>query len=206
WGCGAPAGTAGEAEETTAPPEQSGGAVLFGVYVPTVLRVSSRVPALPGTDGADVEHRDAALVDLRDRLAQRGGEILRIFDRPLRPRAEPAAQGCEVNLRLEHRGADPSVLERALAMARHLALMLLVVHERTVVVDNREQRNLVVHRGPQRPGRHHHVAVAENHDREAALLVSRQRRADRRAGAVADAAADVGAQVRAHALEVPHPF
>src|SRR5277367_6472379 len=103
---------------------------------------------LPRPHRADIDHRDSPLVDLGDALAQRLLEVASGLDRAGRPCAEAAADGGEVDFRIEHRGADPGVFERPFALAGDLALMLLVVPERAVVVDHGEQRNAVMHGGP----------------------------------------------------------
>src|SRR5271170_3580853 len=103
---------------------------------------------LPRPYRADIDHRDSPLVDLGDAFAQRLLEVAGGLDRAGRPCAEAAADRGEIDFRIKHRGADPGVFERPFALAGDLALMLLVVAERTVVVDYSQQRDAVVHRGP----------------------------------------------------------
>ena len=82
-----------------------------------------------------------------------------------------------------------------LAHARDALLVHLVVVERAVVGDDEQQRNPVVHRGPQRGRAHQEVAVAADRDRQdAATRAARARRRRAMPGPRADAAAAVGAE------------
>ena len=82
-----------------------------------------------------------------------------------------------------------------LRIARDALLVHLVVVERAVVGHDDQQRNAVMHRGPERGHAHQEIAVAA--DRRSAMRpvpLQRERRADRDAGTGADAAAAVGAE------------
>ena len=76
------------------------------------------------------------------------------------------------DFRIGHALADPFVLDRAVAHARHPLLMQLVVIEGAIVGDHEEQRNLVVHRGPYSGYAHEKIAVAAQRDRQPAEFLS----------------------------------
>src|SRR5579864_823840 len=82
---------------------------------------------------ADIDHGDAAGVDFGDRLCQGRRQIGGLGDRAEAYGALGAAHGGEIDLRLGHALADPLVLDRAVAHARHPLLVQLVVIERAVV-------------------------------------------------------------------------
>src|SRR5580693_8980280 len=117
---------------------------------------------------ADIDDGDPAGIDFGDRLLQCRAEVGRIRDRAKAYGALGAAHGGEIDLRLGHALADPLVLDRPVARARHPLLMQLVVVERAVVGEHKQERNLVVHRGPHRGHAHQKITVAADRDRQAA--------------------------------------
>ena len=136
-----------------------------------------------------------ACVNGGNRLAQHRGKIGDGLDRAEAFRALRRSHGGDVDVRLGDSLADPAVLDRAVAHARDALLMQFVIEERAVVGDHEQERDLVVHRGPDRGDAHQEVAVAADRDRHAAGPFQRQRRADRDAGSAADAAAAIGTEV-----------
>src|ERR1700683_2020957 len=76
-----------------------------------------------------IDDRDVAGIDLGDRLFQRRREIGGFCDRAEADGALGAAHGGEIDFGLRHALADPLVLDRAVAHARHPFLVQLVVIE-----------------------------------------------------------------------------
>src|SRR5579862_6874752 len=113
---------------------------------------------------ADIDHGDAAGIDFGDRLLQGCCKINRLGDRAEADGALGAAHGGEVDLRLRHALADPLVLDRTVAHARHALLVQLVVIERAVVGEHEEERDLVMHGRPYCRAAHQEVAVAADRD------------------------------------------
>src|SRR5271154_6227497 len=138
---------------------------------------------------ADIDDGDVAGIDFGDRLFQRRHEIGWLGDRAEANGALGAAHGGEIDFRLGHALADPLVLDRAVAHARHPLLVQFVVIERTIVGEHEQQRNFVVHRGPHRGDAHQKVAVAADRDRQAAGALECERRTDRNTRTAANAAA-----------------
>src|SRR4029077_17604531 len=68
---------------------------------------------------AHIDHGDAAGVDFGDRLFQGRCQINRLGDRAEAAGTTGAAHGGEIAFRLRHALADPLVLDRAVAHARH---------------------------------------------------------------------------------------
>src|ERR1700730_17299581 len=126
---------------------------------------------------------DGALagVDFGDRLLQRHREIGLLGDRAEADGALGAAHGGEIDFGLRHALADPLVLDRAVAHARHPLLVQLVVIERAIVGEHEQQRDFVMHRGPHRGDAHQKVAVAADRDRQTAGAPRWPRRAARNA-------------------------
>src|SRR5580692_4127285 len=150
---------------------------------------------------ADIDDGDVAGVDFGNRLFQRRRELGRLGDRAKTDGALGAAHGGEIDFGLRHALADPLVLDRAIAHARHPLLVQFVVIEGTIVGEHEQQRNFVMHRGPHRGDAHQKVAVAADRDRQAAGALERQRGADRNARSAANAAAAVGADIVERMLE-----
>src|SRR3984957_3806275 len=82
---------------------------------------------------ADIDHGDVAGIDFCDCFFQCRHEIGRLGDRAKADGALGAAHGGEIDFGLGHALADPLVLDRAVAHARHPLLVQLVVIERAVV-------------------------------------------------------------------------
>src|SRR5205823_1456594 len=99
--------------------------------------------------------------------------------------------------------ADPTVLDRPIADSGNALLVQLVVEEGAVVADYNEQRDAVMHRGPDRGGAHEEVAVAADRDRQPPRAFERERRADRHPRSAADAAAAFRADVIERMMEWP---
>ena len=118
-----------------------------------------------------------------------GAEIVRVRDRALRVDAHPLRDLREVDVRILDRRPDVRARDAAVVPVGHALQVhdLLVI--RAVVVHHREQRNPVMRRRPPHAGRVHEVAVALNRHRQPAVLLVRERGADRRGRAVADAGA-----------------
>src|SRR5580700_10801629 len=148
-----------------------------------------------------IDDRDVASVDFGNRLLQRCRELSRLGDRAEADGALGAAHGGEIDFGLGHALADPLVLDRAVAHARHPLLVQFVVIERAIVGEHEQQRDLVMHRGPHRGDAHQKIAVAADRDRQPSGALERQRGADRNARSAADAAAAVGADVIERMLE-----
>src|SRR5262249_21619801 len=104
-------------------------------------------------------------LDGRDRLLEGRHQITALdhgieSHRPLRP-PEPRT----IDVGIGNALADPAVLGRPIADAGDALLMQLIVEERTVVADDYQERNAIVHRRPQRGRAHAEVAVAPARDR-----------------------------------------
>src|SRR5262249_42560896 len=117
-------------------------------------------------------------------------------NRSLRP-PEPGT----INIGIGDALADPAVLRRPIAQASDALLMQLVVEERTVVADDHQQRNAVMHRGPERGRAHAEVAVAA--DRDLPGPRERGRAPEEQAGPAPAAAAALGADVIERMMERP---
>src|SRR3954452_17362202 len=150
-----------------------------------------------------VDQRHVAPLNLRDRAVDRRSQLVRVLDRALGVAAEAAGQGGEVGRRVAHAHPDPGVLFGTVADLGDQLLVLLVVVVRVVVAYEAEQRQLVVHGGPQRLWGHQEVAVADHGDGQLAGVLVGQRHADRAARAVAQAAATALAAVLAWLVELP---
>src|ERR1700693_2791176 len=124
---------------------------------------------------ADIDDGDVAGIDFGDRLLQRRREIGRLGDRAESDGALGTAPGGGVGLGLRHALADPLVLDRAVAHARHPLLVQFVVIERAIVGEHEQQRDLVMHRRPHRRDTHQEIAVAADRDRQATGALERQR-------------------------------
>src|ERR1700730_3473026 len=172
----------------------------FGVLIPGARHRLRHDGGIARLD-ADIDDGDIAGVDFGDRLLQRRREIGRFGDRAKADGALGAAHGGEIDFGLGHALADPLVLDRAVAHARHPLLVQLVVIERTIVGEHEQQRNFVMHRGPHRGDAHQKVAVAADRDRQPAGALERQRGADGNAGSTANTAAAVGADIVERMLE-----
>ena len=109
-------------------------------------------------------------------------------DGPLRLR-----QCREVDVRIGHALADPLVLDRPAAHAGDTLLVQLVIEERAIVRDHKQQRDPVVYGRPQGGHPHQEVTVAADRHRQAAGSLQRQRRAHRDARSAADATATIAA-------------
>src|SRR5262249_55888316 len=99
---------------------------------------------------ADIDHCHLARLDGRDRLLEGRHQITGLGpgiepDRPLRP-PEPRT----IDVGIGNALADPAVLRRPIADAGDTLLMQLIVEERTVVADDYQERNAIMHRRPQR--------------------------------------------------------
>src|SRR5579862_3396776 len=103
---------------------------------------------------ADIDDGDIAGIDFGDGLFQCRREVGRLGDRAKADGALGAAHGGEIDFRFRHALADPLVLDRAVAHARHPLLMQFVVIERAVVGEHEQERDLVMHRGPHRGDAH----------------------------------------------------
>ena len=99
--------------------------------------------------------------------------------------------------------ANPAVFGRPVAHAGDAFLMQLVIEERAVIADHKQQRNAIVHRRPDRGHAHAEIAVTADRDRQAAGAFERQRRAYRNARPAADAAAAFRADVVERVAEWP---
>ena len=128
-------------------------------------------------------------------FSRMAGEIAGLGDRTEADGALGAAHGGEIDFGIGHALADPFVLDRPVARARHPLLVQLVVIERAIVGEHEQERDFVMHRRPHRGDAHQKIAVAADRDRQPAGAFERQRRADRNARAAADAAAAVGADI-----------
>src|SRR5580700_5094725 len=138
---------------------------------------------------ADIDDGDATGVDFGNRLIQRRRELGGFCDRAESDGALGTAHGGEVDFGLRHALADPLVLDRAVAHARHPLLVQFVVIERAIVGEHEQQRDFVMHRGPYRGDAHQEIAVAADRDRQTPGALERQRCADGDSGATANAAA-----------------
>ena len=86
---------------------------------------------------------------------------------PKPARAWAAGDRREIDLRVVDLLADPFVGSTGrLRSLRHALLMHLVVVERAVVGDDDQQRNAVMHRGPESRCAHHEIAVAQHRHRQ----------------------------------------
>src|ERR1700677_3979 len=77
-----------------------------------------------------IDHGHMTCIDRRDGLFQHGREIAGFGDRAEADRALGAAHGGEIDVGVGHALADPFILARAIARARHALLVQLVVIER----------------------------------------------------------------------------
>src|SRR5262252_2974653 len=98
----------------------------------------------------DIDHRHLARFDRGDRLLEGWNEIAGLHhgiesNRPLRP-AEPRT----IDVGIGNALADPAGLRWPIAEAGDTLLMQLIVEERTIVADDYQERNAIVHRGPER--------------------------------------------------------
>src|SRR5262245_5657092 len=144
-----------------------------------------------------IDHDHMALVDRGDRLLERRNQLARLGHRSEALRALRAGKRRDIDIGLGDALADPAVLDRTRADAGDALLMQLFIEERAIIGDHDQERDLVMHRGPDRGVRHHEVAVAAHTDDEPAEALERERGADR----VARAAADATAAFRAHIVE-----
>src|SRR5262249_44281468 len=108
----------------------------------------------------DIDHRHLARFDRADRHLDGWNQIAGLHhgiesNRPLRP-AEPRT----IDVGIGNALADPAVLWWPIADAGDTLLMQLIVEERTIVADDHQERNAIVHRGPERGRAHAEVAVA----------------------------------------------
>src|SRR5262249_46286834 len=92
----------------------------------------------------------------------------------------------DVDLRIGDPLADPLVLDGPAAHARHALLVHLVVIEGPVVRNDNEQRDAIVHRGPDCGRAHQEVPVATDSDGQASAVTQRQCGANRDARSRAD--------------------
>ena len=139
---------------------------LVSLPARVIARVIDRRVA--GLD-AHIDDRDLAGIDARrSPFPSIAGEIAGPGDRAETDRALGAAHGGEIDVGIGHPLADPFVLDRPVARPRHPLLMHLVVIERAVVGHDDQQRNAVMHRGPQRGDAHQEIAVAADRDRQPA--------------------------------------
>src|SRR5262245_57256818 len=151
----------------------------------------------------DIDDGHLARLDRRDRLLEGRHQIGGLghgieSNRSLRP-PEPGT----IDIGIGDALADPAVLRRPIADAGDALLMQLIVEERTVVADDHEERNSVMHRGPERGRAHAEVAVAADRDWQPSRALERQRGADGNAGPAADAAAALRADVIERMMKRP---
>src|SRR6188768_3045643 len=125
--------------------------VLRGKYTLTRLR-------------DNIDYRWLAALDDLDGFVQGRAELIGIRNRSKAIHVKSPRKGRQIRRRLFDADADALVLERALARSRHTLLVLFVVVVRPVVEHNREQRNLVLGRGPEGVGRHQEITIAYDSD------------------------------------------
>src|SRR3954468_9775546 len=150
-----------------------------------------------------IDNGHLTVLDRRDRLLECRHQIARVNDGVEPDGALRFPQRRAIDVRIRDALADPTVLDRAVADAGDALLVQFVVEERAVVADDDEQRNAVMHRGPDRGCTHEEVAVSADGDRQASRAFERERRAYRHAGPAADAAATLGADVIERMMERP---
>src|SRR6202035_5415855 len=126
--------------------------------------------------GYDVDHGRAAGLHGGDGASQRRRQIFWIGDRPLAVRTHAAGDGGVIDIRVLDRGADVHLVDAAAMSRRHGDEIHVFLMVGAVVVDDVEDRNLVVRRGPQRPWIEHEVAVAAERQGETAVLLVGERR------------------------------
>src|SRR5262245_46759052 len=183
-----------------APPlgPRSGSLLLLG----SAQHGRGRDRGIAGLD-PDIDHRDVARLDRRNRLLEGRHQILRLGDGIEADRALRLAEPGAIDVGIGDALTDPAVLWWPVADARDALLVQLVIEERAIVADHDQQRDAVVHRSPQRSGAHAEVAVAADGDRKPPGALKRQRRADRNAGPAADAAAALRADIVERMMERP---
>src|ERR1041385_1250449 len=137
----------------------------------------------------DIDQRRLSAFHHLDRIAQRLAQILRLRHGPRRPYTVRFRIRREIDGRLFDADAHRLVLYRTLAQYRHALLVLLVVVVRAVAIDDDQERNLVMRRGPERADRKEQTAVRLDVDAEFARALVRERRAERSGNTVAQAAA-----------------
>src|SRR5262245_62448360 len=99
---------------------------------------------------ADIDHGHLARLYGRDCLLEAPHQIAALrhgieSDRPLRP-----PESRTIDVRIGNALTDPAVLRRPIADAGDTLLVQLIVEERTIVADDHQERNAIVHCGPQR--------------------------------------------------------
>src|SRR5262249_16508238 len=144
---------------------------------------------------AHIDDGDLTRVHRGNRFLQNASEIACLGHRTESRGALRSTHGGQIDLRVRHALADPLVFDRAIAGARHPLLMQFVIVEGAVIGKNEQQRNLVMHRGPNCGDAHQEIAVAADRDRQASRAFQRQRGANGNAGAAADPAAAVRADI-----------
>src|SRR5262249_50360841 len=97
----------------------------------------------------DTAHGPLARLDRGDRLLEGRNQIAGLrhgieSSRPLRP-----SESRTIDVGIGNALADPAVLRRPIADAGDTLLMQLIVEERTIVADDHQERNAIVHPGPQ---------------------------------------------------------
>ena len=97
-----------------------------------------------------VDHANAALLEHVHALRDRGARVFLVLDRTDADRALCFRQLRDIRNRVFHAKADPAVLLLAAAILRDVILMELVVEVGAVVVDDDEQRDLVLRSAPDR--------------------------------------------------------
>src|SRR5260221_5520834 len=157
----------------------------------------------------DRDQRGLAGLDHLDRFLERGCKFIGIGDRTSRPHPHRAGELGVVDRRIFKAGADRgNVLAQTgdtVTPARHTLHVHRFLVIATIVVHDREQRNLVLDGGPQHARSEHHVTVGLEVHREATECAISQRRADAGRGVVTDAIAARSANVVIVLVHRPKP-
>ena len=138
-----------------------------------------------------IDDRCASGLDCGDSRFEGGDQVLTSRNRPERLRPLGTRQPGNVDVRVGDALADPLVFDGPAALPSHTLLMHFVVVEGTVVGDDDQEGNAVVHSRPKRGCAHQEIAVTANTDGYAAATAQGEGGADRDAGSGADAASAV---------------
>src|SRR5258708_30651038 len=107
-----------------------------------------------------IDHSDLTVLNRRDRLLECRHQIARVDDGVEPDGALRFTQRSAIDVRIRDALADPTVLDRPVADACDALLSEVVVEERAVVADHDQERNAVMHRGPDRGRAHEEAAVS----------------------------------------------
>src|SRR5262249_25641048 len=101
------------------------------------------------------------------------------------------AHGGEIDFGIGHALADPFVLDRPIARARHSLLMQFVVVEGAIIGEHEKERYFVVYGRPDCSHAHQKIDVTADCDRQSSGAFERQRCAHENAGTAAAPAATI---------------